>query len=64
MSETKIPMTALLRSIDDEGIKNLMRYFQMDDYDVMLRYMTGIGVKRKAAKTSWKQSYFTACYKE
>ncbi len=46
----KTPMTNLLQSIDDEGIKNVMRYFQMDDYDVMLRYMMGIGVKRKAAK--------------
>jgi hypothetical protein len=51
MSEpSKTPMTNLLQSIDDEGIKNVMRYFQMDDYDVMLRYMMGIGVKRKAAK--------------
>jgi len=50
MSQTKTPMTNLLQSIDDEGIKNVMRYFQMDDYDVMLRYITGIGVKRKAAK--------------
>jgi hypothetical protein len=50
MSQTKTPMTNLLQSIDDQGIKNLMRYFQMDDYDVMLRYMMGIGVKRKAAK--------------
>ena len=46
----KTPMTNLLQSIDDEDIKNVMRYFQMDDYDVMLRYMMGIGVKRKAAK--------------
>jgi hypothetical protein len=43
-------MRNLLKSIDDQGIKNLMRYFQMDDYDVMLRYMMGIGVKRAAAK--------------
>jgi hypothetical protein len=50
MPEPKTPMTNLLQSIDDEGIKNVMRYFQMDDYDVMLRYMMGIGVKRKAAK--------------
>ena len=50
MSHTKTPMTNLLKSIDDQGIKNLMRYFQMDDYDVMLRYMMGIGVKRVAAK--------------
>ena len=51
MSEpSKTPMTSLLQSIDNEGIKNVMRYFQMDDYDVMLRYMTGIGVKRKASK--------------
>jgi hypothetical protein len=50
MSQTKTPMTNLLQSIDDEGIKNVMRYFQMDDYDVMLRYIAGIGVKRKSAK--------------
>ena len=50
MSHTKTPMRNLLKSIDDQGIKNLMRYFQMDDYDVMLRYMMGIGVKRAAAK--------------
>lgn len=50
MPEPKTPMTNLLQSIDDEGIKNVMRYFQMDDYDVMLRYMMRIGVKRKAPK--------------
>jgi hypothetical protein len=50
MPEPKTPMTNLLQSIDDEGIKNVMQYFQMDDYDVMLRYMMRIGVKRKPAR--------------
>lgn len=50
MSERKYPMTSLLQSIDDESIKNVMQYFQFEDYDLLLGYMQKIGIRLPSKK--------------
>ena len=42
-AEKQYPMTRFLQSIDDVTINNLMEYFQFEDYDLLLRYIRGLG---------------------
>jgi hypothetical protein len=48
MSSDKNHFTRYLQCIDDDTIQSIMDYFQMDDYDVFIRYVSGIGIKKSA----------------
>jgi len=37
-------LSNLFQSIDDSTMKNLMQYFQFEDFDELLRYILALGV--------------------
>ena len=54
-AEKQYPMTRFLQSIDDVTINNLMEYFQFEDYDLLLRYIQGLGSIKVTQKEKEKE---------
>jgi len=41
------PIKDFLQSINDQTMRDIMKYFQFEDYDAFVRYVKKLGINRK-----------------
>jgi hypothetical protein len=41
------PLKEFFQSINDETMKEVMKYFKFEDYDVFVRYIRILGIQRQ-----------------